>query len=76
MATNDTDGAFGLTDRRLGRGNSDSPLADATEGNYLDQLALDTALAGTISAANLSHMTKNDKVYAYRKVVDSAGMFR
>jgi hypothetical protein len=76
MPTIDTDAAFGLTDRRLGRGSTDSPLADATEANYLDQAALDAALTATIGAANLSRMTKNDKVYAYRKLVDSAGMFR
>ena len=76
MATNDMDATFGFVDRRLGRGNPESPLADATEVNYVDQASLDTALAGTITAAQLSHMTKNDKVYAYRKLVDNAGMFR
>lgn len=76
MATNDTDAAYGLTDRRLGRGSNESPLADATEANYLDQAGLDAELGASMSGATLSHMTKNDKVYAHRKLRDSAGMFR
>jgi len=76
MATIDLDHTFGFVDRRVGRGLSESPLADATEANYIDQASLDTALTASIGATNLSHMTKNDKIYAYRKLVDSGGMFR
>ena len=80
MPTLDTDAQFGLNDKRLGRGSSESVLADATEANYLDQAGLDTALAAAdavaFSAAKLSRMTKNDKVYALRKVQDAAGMHR
>jgi hypothetical protein len=82
MATTETDGAFGLTDRRNLRGDptGEGPLADANEYKYIDNQALDGALTAvsstTFSAARLASMTKNDKIYALRFTNDVAGMFR
>ena len=62
-----------FVDARLTGANTGAPLA----GDYSDEDALDTQLAAAdavyYTAARLGTMTINDKVFALRSAVDSAG---
>ncbi len=68
---------LGFVDKRRSSGQTNTnPLA--TPANYASEAALDARLtaisATTYSAANLSNMTLNDKIFAVRTNDDSAGI--
>lgn len=68
---------LGFVDKRRSSAQTNTnPLA--TPANYASESAMDTRLAAisatAYSAANLSNMTQNDKIFALRTNDDSAGL--
>lgn len=78
MADLDVNDPLGLTDKRVGRGNTSTTHVNSEYTNMATIAAqkarLTTLAAASYSTARLATMTENDIVYALRLISDSGGI--